>query len=186
MKDPYANHRGSIIRRVRKSKNMTLVDLAEKIGLSLSHISQVERGITNPSINSLRKIALALGIPMSLFFQEGSSINGPVVRKNERAILVNSNSRLTYQLLSLDPNRNIELLLTILKVGGTSAESLMTHKGEEAALVLQGESRFDLGENNYDLKEGDSIYINENLPHKFTNTGKVPLVIISAISPPGF
>ncbi len=186
MKDPYAIHRGSIIRRVRKSKDMTLVDLAEKIGLSLSYISQVERGITNPSINSLRKIALALGIPMSAFFQEESTTKGPVVRKNERGILVNSNSRLTYQLLSLNPNRNIELLLTILEVGGTSAESRMTHKGEEAALVLKGECRFELGDDNYDLKEGDSIYITENTPHKFTNTSHVPLIIVSAISPPGF
>ncbi len=186
MKDPYAIQRGSIIRRVRKSRDMTLVDLSEKIGLSLSFISQVERGITNPSLNSLRKIAIALDIPLSSFFQEGSSNNGPVVRKHERGILINNNSRLTYQLLSRDPNRNIELLLTRLEVGCTSAESPMIHKGEEAALVLQGECEVELGHDKYDVKDGDSIYINENTPHKFTNTGNVPLVIVSAISPPGF
>lgn len=186
MKDPYAIQRGSIIRRVRKSNDMTLVDLSEKTGLSLSFISQIERGITNPSLNSLRKIAVALDIPLSSFFQEGSSENGPVVRKNERAILINNDSRLTYQLLSFNHNRNIELLLTRLEVGCTSAESPMTHKGEEAALLLQGECRVELGQDHYDVKEGDSIYINENMPHKFTNTGKGPLVIVSAISPPGF
>lgn len=186
MKDPYGIYRGSIIRRTRKAQNMTLEDLAEKTGLSLSFISQVERGITNPSINSLRKIALALNTPLSLFFEEGSSNNGPVVRKNERRVLVNTDSRLTYQLLSQDLNRRIEFLLTRLEVGSTSAESPMTHKGEEAALVLQGECRIQLGDDKYDLKEGDSIYITENTPHKFTNTANVPLIIISAISPPGF
>jgi mannose-6-phosphate isomerase-like protein (cupin superfamily) len=62
----------------------------------------------------------------------------------------------------------------------------MFHKGDEAALVLQGECLIELGENCYDLKEGDSIYIIEKTPHRFTNTGNLPLIIVSAISPPGF
>ncbi|MBL7210911.1 MAG: cupin domain-containing protein [Desulfobacteraceae bacterium] len=186
MNDPSAMYRGSIIRRTRKTQNMTLHDLSHETGLSLSFISQVERGLTNPSINSLRKIALALGIPVSSFFEEGSSSYGPVVRKNERGVLVNTDSRLTYQLLSLNHNHRIEFLLTRLEIGGTSAEYPMTHKGEEAALMLQGECRIELGDDIYDLKEGDSIYITENTPHRLTNTGGVPLMIVSAISPPGF
>ncbi len=186
MNDPSAIYRGAIIRRTRKTQNMTLHDLAHETGLSLSFISQVERGLANSSINSLRKIALALGTPLSSFFEEGSSREGPVVRKNERGILVNTDSRLTYQLLSLNHNRQIDFLLTRLEVGGTSAEYPMTHKGEEAALVLQGECRIELGNGIYDLNEGDSIYITENTPHRLTNTGNVPLTIVSAISPPGF
>lgn len=165
---------------------MTLMVLAEKTDLSLSFLSQVERGLTNPSINSLRKIALALGTPLNTFFEEGSSNNGPVVRKNDRRVLVSTDSRITYQLLSRDLNRRIEFLLTRLEVGGTSAESPMSHKGEEVALVLQGECRFELGDKIYDLREGDSIYIDENKPHKFTNTGKCTLIMVGAISPPGF
>ncbi|NIN00375.1 MAG: helix-turn-helix domain-containing protein [candidate division Zixibacteria bacterium] len=48
MEDPYAPYRGSIIRRIRKSQDLTLANLAKKTGLSLSFLSQVERGITNP------------------------------------------------------------------------------------------------------------------------------------------
>ena len=164
---------------------MNLVDLAEKTGLSQSFISQVERGLANPSINSLRKIALALGIPLSSFFEEGLSNDGPVMRKNQRRILINTNSRLTYQLLSSKADR-IELLLTRLEVGAASTESPLAHKGDEAALVLQGACRFKLGNEQYQLNEGDSIYIKENTPHKFINTDDIPLVIVSAISPPGF
>jgi transcriptional regulator with XRE-family HTH domain len=186
MQDSDASYRGSMIRRMRKSQNMTLEDLAIKTRLSLSFLSQVERGLTNPSINSLRKIALALECPVSTFFDEASGTNGPVVRKHERRVLVNTDSRLTYQLLSRDLNRRIELLLTQLEVGATSAQVPMSHKGDEAGLVLQGECRFVLGDKTYDLKEGDSIYILENTPHKFTNTGKCTLIIVGAISPPGF
>jgi len=171
---------------MRKSQNLTLADLAEKTEVSLSFLSQVERGIINPSINSLRRIALALGTPLSHFFDESASTNGPLVRKNERKVLVNKDSRLVYQLLSSDPNRRIEFLLSRLETGAASVNSLMAHKGDEAALVLHGECLIELGEDRYDLKEGDSIYITENTPHRFTNTGSVPLVIVSAISPPGF
>ncbi len=186
MKDPLAIPRGTAIRRARKAQKMNLVDLAEKTGLSLSFISQVERGLTNPSINSLRKIALALGIPLSSFFEEALATDGPVMRKNERRVLVNTDSRLTYQLLSLDRNRRLDFLLTRLEVGATSSETPMGHKGDEAALILQGFCRIDLGEKEYELREGDSIYITEDTPHRITNLGNVPLTIVSAISPPGF
>ncbi len=186
MKDPYAPYRGSMIRRIRKSHNLRLADVASKTELSLSFLSQVERGLINPSINSLRRIALALGTPLSHFFDEAESTNGPVVRKNERKVLINKDSRLTYQLLSSDHDNRIEFLLSRLEVGATSADYPMAHKGDEAGLVLQGACRIELGDDTYDLMEGDSIYITENTPHRFTNTGSTPLVILSAISPPGF
>lgn len=186
MGDSDSSYRGSLIRRIRKAQGLTLADLAHKSGFSVGFLSQVERGLTNPSINSLRRIALALECPLTTFFDESSSTNGPVVRKHERRVLVNTDSRLTYQLLSRDLNRRIELLLTQLEIGATSADAPMAHKGDEAALVLQGEGRFEVGDKTYDLKEGDSIYILENTPHRFTNIGTCPLVIVGAISPPGF
>ena len=186
MIDPHAHHRGSMIRRARKSRDMTLNDLAEKTGLSVSFLSQVERGIINPSINSLRKIALALSTPLSSFFDESQPTKGPVVKKGERRVLINKDSRLVYQLLSSNESRRIELLLTRLDIGATSADSPMSHKGDEAALLLQGGCRLELGDDRYDLWEGDAIYITENTPHRFTNTGTVRLIIVSAISPPGF
>jgi transcriptional regulator with XRE-family HTH domain len=175
-----------MIRRIRKSQGFTLAEVAKKTDLSLSFLSQVERGLINPSINSLRRIALALGTPLSHFFDESESTNGPVVRKNERKVLINKDSRLTYQLLSSDHDHRIELLLSRLAVGATSADYPMAHKGDEAGLVLQGDCRIELGDDTYHLIEGDSIYITENTPHRFTNTGSTPLVILSAISPPGF
>jgi transcriptional regulator with XRE-family HTH domain len=186
MTESGASYHGSLIRKIRKAQNLSLVELAKKTGLSLSFLSQLERGKTNPSINALRKIANALECPLTTFFTETLSANGPVLRKAERRVLINTESRLTYQLLSRDLNRRIELLHTQLEVGATSAEKAMSHKGDEAALILQGEGRFEVGDKVYDLKEGDSIYILENTPHKFSNIGKCPLIIVGAISPPGF
>jgi len=193
MQDPYALYRGTLIREKRRSNSITLTDLAKKTGLSISFISQVETGATNPSINSLRKIALALDTPLSVFFEESSSAieaassnSSPVVRKNDRKILRSKDFRLTYQLLSSDPDHRMEFLITRLEVGSDSVKTPLAHKGDEAALILQGLGRFEVENQIYDLEEGDFIYILENQPHKFSNTGNVPLIIAGAISPPGF
>jgi len=193
MKDPSASRRGVLIREKRRFNSLTLTDLAHKTGLSISFLSQVETGATNPSVNSLRKIALALGTPLSSFFEEtapdvkeAKSNGGPVVRKNERKILRGKDAHLTYQLLSSDPDHRMEFLITRLEVSGVSTELPMAHKGDEGALVLQGQGQFEVDGKIYDLKEGDFIYIHENQPHKYSNTGNVPLIIVGAISPPGF
>jgi transcriptional regulator with XRE-family HTH domain len=193
MNDPSASHRGALIREKRRLNSLTLTDLAQKTGLSISFLSQVETGVTNPSVNSLRKIALALGAPLSSFFEEISidfkeakSNGGPVIRKNERKILRGKDGLLTYQLLSSDPDHRMEFLITRLEVSGVSTELPMAHKGDEGALVLQGQGRFEVDGQIYDLKEGDFIYIRENQPHKYSNTANVPLIIVGAISPPGF
>jgi transcriptional regulator with XRE-family HTH domain len=186
MIDPYAQYRGSMIRKMRKAQKMRLADLSQKTSLSVSFISQIERGLINPSINSLRKIALVLDITLSTFFEEPKAIQGPVVRKEDRRVLIKKDSRLTYQLLSSDHDHRIELLLTRLEVGASSADIPMAHRGDEAALILQGGCSFELGNERYELSEGDSIYITEKMAHRFTNTRNMPLIIVSAISPPGF
>ncbi|MBU0514929.1 MAG: cupin domain-containing protein, partial [Proteobacteria bacterium] len=95
-------------------------------------------------------------------------------------------SHLTYQLLSRFQGGRIELLLTMLEPGTSNAEQPMSHPGDEAALIIQGECWFELGEEGFSLKEGDAIYIQEKAPHRFTTAGSVALIIVSAISPPGF
>jgi transcriptional regulator with XRE-family HTH domain len=184
--DSVAEKLGAKIRRIRTAERLTLSELGEKTGLSVSFLSQVERGHNDPSINSLRKIANALGCPLTTFFEDRFRSAGPVVRKHERRVLFNTQSRLTYQILSRFQGGRIELLMTMLEPGTANVEQPMSHPGEEAALVSQGECWFELGEEGFTLKEGDAIYIQENTPHRFTNTGSETLIIVSAISPPGF
>ena len=86
MNDPSASHRGALIREKRRLCSLTLTDLAQKTGLSISFLSQVETGVTNPSVNSLRKIALALGAPLSSFFEETSLEESTSAYTNEEAV----------------------------------------------------------------------------------------------------
>ena len=160
------------------------MELAKKTKLSQSFLSQLERGITSASINSLRKIAQAIGCPMGTFFEEPEQTRGPIVRKQERRLLHNTKSKLTYQLLANNPR--IQLLLTILEPGASTLETPMGHQGDEAGLILQGGCSCELGDETFEMNEGDAILIPEGTPHRFTNTGSLLMVAVSAISPPGF
>lgn len=176
---------GDKIRRLRRERGMSLKDVAGKTGLTSSFLSQVERDLADPSITSLRKIAEALGIPIFYFLLNHDDQN-PVVRKNERKVLRFPQSNLTYELLSPDLNRKMELMLGRLKPGAASCEEPLAHPGEEFILVLEGVMEIDIGGDTYCLEHGDSIYYYASIPHKLWSAGDEDLVFLSAITPPMF
>jgi len=176
---------GKIIRTKRTEKNMSLKELAEKTGLTASFLSQVERGFAEPSITSLRQIAEALDVPIFYFLIEEQKPN-PVVRKNERKILKLPKSHLRYELLSPDLNRKMEIMIGCLDVAASSVDGFSTHPGEECICILRGSMKVVIGEEEYMLEEGDSIYYFAEIPHRLENCGEVELVFFSAITPARF
>lgn len=176
---------GERIRKNRLEKAMNLKELAEKTDLTASFLSQVERGLAEPSITSLRKIAEALEVPIFYFLLD-NEVKSPVVRKDERKILKFPESHLVFELLSPDLNRQMEVMLTKLEVGGSSCDKPLSHPGEEFIFILQGKMEMTIGEETYILEEGDSIYYFAIIPHKSTSIGDKELIYISAITPPRF
>ncbi|MEW6523656.1 MAG: XRE family transcriptional regulator [Bacillota bacterium] len=176
---------GDRIRQIRQQQGTSLVQLSRKVGLTPSLISQVERDLVSPSINSLRKIARALDVPITAFFEEDGP-QGTVVRAASRKKLLLPDSLVEYELLSPDQNRRVELLLTRLGVGGQTSEDAFGHDGEETVLVLGGQVKFYLGTEVHILNDGDSVWFEASVPHKMVNTGQTKVTLISAISPPSF
>lgn len=177
---------GSKIRNKRSEKNMSLKELAEKIDLTASFLSQIERDLAEPSITSLRKIANALDVPIFYFLMTDED-SSPVVRKNERKTLRFPESHLEYELLTPDVSRMMEVFIATLDPETDGVGELeSTHPGEECILILEGKMEITVGEETYILEEGDSIYYFASLPHTVRNAGKKKLVFLSAITPPRF
>lgn len=176
---------GERIRNKRMDKKLTLKELADRTELTQGFLSQVERGLTDPSITSLRRLAHALDVPIFYFLMDEAKTN-PVVRKNERQSLKFPESHLTFELLSPDLNRNLEMMMARLEPGAVTCEEPLTHPGEENIVVLQGRMKIQVGEDIYFLEEGDSIYYFSSIPHKIWSTGEEDLVFVSAITPPAF
>jgi len=174
-------------------KEMTLNELSHKVGVTASLISQVERGVADPSISTLKKISDALSTSISSFFfgsdQEGifprDNDFSPIVKKNERKILSPCQG-VHYQLLSKNLRGKLEFLLAVYDVGATTGPSPYSHRGEECALVLKGKLEIQLLNSVYVLGKDDSIVFSCEIPHRVTNAGKIPAVSIWCITPPSF
>lgn len=176
---------GERIRQERLNKDMNLGVLAELTGLSSGFISQVERGLAEPSITSVRKIARALEIPMFRFFVEEKEVL-KVVRKGKRQKVRFEPQKMSYELLTPDLGKQLEGLIGRLECGGTTSEAPETHEGEELTYVLSGYLGMQLGDDYHELAEGDCIYYFGGVPHKLTNIGDQEAVFLTVITPPRF
>ncbi len=176
---------GRKIRQIRQAKDLTLAELSHEIGKTKSYLSQVERGLIEPSIKALRMISKALEVPMFYFLMESKN-NRNIVRKEDRKKLKFYGSRLTYELLSPDLNHEMEIIEVKLKPSASTYDQPISHKGEEFILILSGRMEIQLNDEFFILEEGDSIYFMGSIPHKTTNISKQDLIFISAVTPPHF
>jgi transcriptional regulator with XRE-family HTH domain len=164
---------GRRIKKIRESLFMTLKDVERKAKISATHISEIERGMTSPTINILIRIAEALEKDPAYFVEEEelddvSFISFEDRETNELEHLDGNFIRLTRSI----PSGRITARLITLHPDGSGDFKLHTHEADEAALVLEGEITFRIGEKNYTLKKGESIYIVGMCRHDYINALK--------------
>jgi transcriptional regulator with XRE-family HTH domain len=180
---------GGVIRRARKQQRLTLQQLAESSELSLSYLSQIERNLLNPSVGTVKRIAVALDLPAGklMFASESaaSRITVAVLRKGQRKTVSFPQSSISYELLTPDLRRRASLLWLTAESGAESGAT-MTHEGEDVVVVLKGRLDVEVGGTWYELAAGDSIYFNSELPHRWSNRGKVTAEAIWVSAPPSF
>jgi len=177
---------GEAIRKLRMAKKISIKEIAQKTNLSNSLISQVERNLITPSLPTLVKISKVLEVPIVSFFLEAGVSSDCVVRKKDRKKLVISPSGVVFQLLSPDINRKIEFLLVEIKGKSGDYKELVSYRGEKCGYVIKGKLEIKLGDNTYYLEEGDSIYFQSRIPHRFKSADGKKVVSIWAITPPSF
>ncbi len=177
---------GSKIKKLRLARGLRQQDVARMTDLSLSMISQVENNRVSPSIATLKKIAISLGKNTSFFLEEDENSNQPcfVLKKNERKLWALS-PKIQFYLLtpSLNKERKIELMWNVIKAGG-AMETPYTHEGEECGVVVQGRLEFSIGNQTCILEEGDSIYFDASIPHRWRNVGAKDVHVVWAVTPP--
>lgn len=180
---------GFEIRDLRKARSITLSALAEATGLSQGYLSQIERGISSPSIKALHSISRALGVTISWFFmttsESDTDLREYVVRASRRRKLTFV-SGITDELLSPNLSRQLELLRCTFEPGAESGSEPYTHHGEEAGIVLSGELNLWIGDKHVVLHEGDSFAFSSDTPHRYVNKSKEKCVVVWAMTPPTY
>jgi transcriptional regulator with XRE-family HTH domain len=180
---------GDEIQGLRKARKMTLAQLALKSGVSVGHLSQIERGISVPSIKALHGISRALDVTISWFFSHADP--GPpeereyIVRQNRRR-QIRFDEGISDFLLTPSLKANLELLMTVLAPGATSGKQPYTHEGEEAGIVMSGQLAIWIDGKCFRLGQGDSFSFKSTLPHRYQNPGATDAIVIWAITPPSY
>ncbi len=175
---------GNDIRALRKSRTLTLNDLALELGRSVGFISQLERGISEPSIADLRKIARLFDVPISFFFGQNNAApqeQGFVVRAGSRRKL-GEDSDLVEELLSPDLGGSFEILRSEF-APGASRDTPIVRDTEEAGYLVSGQLDIEIDGKWFSLEPGDSFRF-AGEPMRWRNTGKRVAVAIWVISPP--
>lgn len=176
------------IREFRKNQKLTIKELAELSGMSISYISQIERGEIDPSLSSLRKIAHAIQVPLYMLLDDVEIMGNLTLRKDQQIVTYSEDHNVSYRFLTPlpSPAYSPEALLISFEIAAHSQDSVnpIRHHSEEMIYITEGQLIVQIGETDIILETGDSTVIQKDLPHICKNNGDIPVKGISSISPP--
>lgn len=192
---------GERVKKRRLELGMTARELARRTKLSASFISQVERGKTNVSLESLRLIAEQLDASILTFLSDAPQtpapqaapendlpeLNSSVIRVADRPTLTFPDLGVCYELLTRDLSRKMEAICGRLAPGTGNVARRLSMPTEEFIYVLSGSLIVSLSSGKHHLDTGDAIYFEGyDLTELFCGSEDEDAVWISVITPPAF
>ncbi len=174
---------GHKIKELRTSKNLTLEELASRCELTKGFLSQLERNLTSPSINTLDDILEALGSNLSDFFQEEKAER--IVFHKEDYYLNEKDGATIHWIVPDAQKRAMEPLILTLEKNAHS-QIIMPYDGEEFGYVLQGEIVLVQRKVRYVIKKGETFYLNGNHKHELMNEKEEAASVLWVMTPPNF
>jgi transcriptional regulator with XRE-family HTH domain len=190
--EPEYREMGDRLRAERRAHGLSLRELATRLGVSPSLISQVETGRATPSVSTLYAIASELGVSLDdLLFsgrpdiaprrsrtgQPHEPVLPPPVQRAEDRKRIRLASGVTWDRLTTTSEPGVEFLYVTYEVGGASGpeEVFQRHQGHEWGHVVSGTLHVTIGFEDYLLGPGDSVSIDSMIPHRLSNQGDEPV-----------
>lgn len=178
---------GERLRLRRKLRGLSLKQVAEGAGLSVGMLSQVERGLTVPSVKSMRAICAALDMPVIWLFQSGSDRADEdadiVVRQNARRELCYDDGALRKEILTPDTQPQIQMLRFIMEPGADSGEPYSNSEGGKCGLVIRGTLGLELDGRKFTIRQGDSFAFPAQAMVRFRTIGDQTCEVIWVVAP---
>ena len=193
---------GEHLREARNARHLSLRDLAERLGVSPSLISQIETGRANPSVSTLYALAAELDVSLDeLLFNDrrpaeppgpstaaparsetasGTMAAAPPVQRAASRHQIRLASGVLWERLTTLSEPGVEFLHVTYEVGGASSppDAFQRHPGHEWGYVLSGRLQVRIGFDEYILEPGDAISINSSIPHRLATIGDEPVEAI--------
>jgi transcriptional regulator with XRE-family HTH domain len=174
---------GSRLRAERERLGISLRELARRVGVSPSLVSQIELDRVNPSVSTLYALVTELGMTMSDVFvdsrpEERTALpHDGLAERPETRRVISLASGVRWERLTRESDRDVEFLYVVYPVGAESCaeHALMTHGGREYGYVSSGSLGVQVGFEQYELGPGGSIAFDSSSPHRLWTIGDEPV-----------
>lgn len=176
---------GADLRALRKARSLTLSDMAAQLHRSVGWLSQVERDLSQPSVNDLRQIARLLDVPVSMLFGHAATPAeeaGYIVRRGARRPIGSKKAGLVEELLSPDLTDDFEVVHSTFLPHSRNTGTV-TRPTQEVGYLISGRLDLEIGSRIFSLGPGDSFRIRGE-PFRWVNPYDQPAVVIWVIAPP--
>ena len=180
---------GGRLREERARRGISLRELARRVGVSPSLVSQIELDRVNPSVSTLYALVTELGMTMSEMFSDPAQEPAPQTVRERAAVsdgivtgpdtrrVINLASGVRWERLTAHSDSNIEFLYVVYPVGAESCpeDALVTHGGREYGYVTSGTLGVTVGFDDHELGPGSSIDFDSSSPHRLWTIGSEPV-----------
>lgn len=162
---------------------MSLRQLAALADVSPTLLSQIERSVTDPSLETMRRLAGVFGESVASLFSDTVAPSVWISRPGERSMLTAPKGRVSYERLTAG-NGQLEVLRAVLQPGEISADEPRGHASTECVYVVSGELTAQIDGVEYPVVAGESISFDSRLPHRYRNSSSTQTEIILSVTPP--
>lgn len=179
---------GLAVREARQMRGLSLKQVAEAASVSVGLLSQIERGISSPSVRALRSICTVLSLPVHALFGGQPAPDDPesrrIVRRARRRTVSFGSKGFVKEFLNAHDGGALQIIEVVLAPEGGSGERPYNHEGEEGGVVLEGRLELYVDGDLYQLEKGDAFCFESILPHKFRNLADGTTRVLWITTPP--
>jgi len=165
---------GKRVREERLKQTLTLKAVENLSGVSATHISQIERGITWPTVNALDKVARGLKRTTSFFLEDVELPDICKLSGGANGMIISESPRVVLKPLSIGiPGGKIKFYMLVAHPAGKDRGEIVTHchEGDEAGFVVSGRIEVKVGDEVVALKSGESVHFKGTKQHGIRNVG---------------
>lgn len=186
------NKLGGKLNALRKTRAISMEDLAERAGLPFEQVKKIEEGELIPSLTPLLKLARVLAVRIGTFLDDQEHIGPVITKKGDKKNVTHFSDKdnpvnpdLDFYSLALNKaGRHMEPFIIDIYPSSEESIKLSSHEGEEFLYILKGEIEVIYGKDKYTITEGESIYYDSIVMHHVHSKGTDPAKILAVVYAP--